>query len=209
MEVFLPAVETASVLPGPAPQGEATKAGRPEISSQVLRAAQGGDSAALEALVRHYQRPVFAFISRSLGRGPHVEDLAQETFLRVIRALGRYEERGAKLSTWIFQIAVRLMQDRRKKFQPQMVELSEHVPAAATDPERSYVMRRNVHRLEQVLAQLPDEQRMTLALVEFNNLSLDEVAQVMSCPVPTVKTRLFRARTFVKKHMEIDQESAL
>src|SRR5262249_59549700 len=89
---------------------------RGELDAETLLAAQRGDRAALERFVRHYQAPVFAFLSRLTGRGPHVEDLAQEVFLRAYRALPRFELRAdVRISTWLLGIAFRLVQDERKR----------------------------------------------------------------------------------------------
>jgi|GEM_PF-650736 len=172
---------------------------RGDVEKHVVERAQRGEASALEAIVRHYQGPVFAFISRSTGRGPHVDDLAQETFLRVFRALPRFEFRGAKFSTWIFQIAVRLIQDRRKRSTPVLVEYNDELTRSGGAMERECDARRELTRLETLVENLSEDQRMALVLVEFHGQSLDEAAVILQCATGTVKSRLSRARNQLRE----------
>jgi RNA polymerase sigma-70 factor (ECF subfamily) len=169
-----------------------------DIDSAILKAAQAGDPRAIEEFVLHYQRPVFAFLSRSAGSGPHVEDLSQEVFLRALRALPQFIKSDAKISTWLFQIAVRLLQDRRKRPMRVLVGLPETLRDDREDPEETCSRRRVLRRIEALAKELPEEQRMALVLIEFHGLSHEEVAEIMGSGVGTVKTRLHRARQFLR-----------
>lgn len=170
-----------------------------DVDVETFRAAQAGDEAALERFIRHYERPVFAFLSRTTGPGPHVEDLAQEVFLRVYRALPRFELREAKISTWVFQIAVRLIQDRRKRRQIPLTQGADDWSDPRLNPEEICAGRRSLSRLEILVESLPSEQRTALVLVEFHDLSHAQVAEIMGCRQTTVKTRLHRAREFLRE----------
>jgi RNA polymerase sigma-70 factor (ECF subfamily) len=180
------------------PEGVAPLSG--ELDPAVLAAAQRGDAAALEAFVRHYQRPVFAFLSRMTGRGPHVDDLAQEVFLRAYRALPRFEARPeARLSTWLLGIACNLCRDERRRRTPELVPV-EGVPLVAEDgPERQGQRTRIAHALEQAAEQLSVDQRAVFLLSEFHGLDTREIARVTGSTSPTVKTRLFRARAKLRR----------
>lgn len=197
---------TVSGPAGPTLVERSTEGASPDIDAQILDAARLGDAASIERFVRHYERSVFAFLSRSLGRGPHIDDLAQEVFLRVLRALPQFEKREAKVSTWIFQIAVRLIQDQRKKPKRNFVLVNEEICDARPDPEQSCARRRLLTRIEILVEELPPEQRMALVLFEFHGMSHAEVGQVMNVGVPTVKTRLHRARTFLRQAMTEGKE---
>lgn len=172
---------------------------RVELDEDVFRRAQRGEADALEAFVRMYQNRLLAFLSRGSGRGDCAEDLAQEVFLRAIRALPRFQWGGAKISTWLFQIAVHLMRDRAK------VKVRDHVPMPnelldrAPSPEESCEQRRILARVEESTRALPEDQRVALLLFEFHGLTHDEIAQVTGAPAATVKTRIFRARATLKK----------
>lgn len=119
----------------PHPEGPAPTSG--EIDPTVLLSAQRGNAAALESFVRHYQRPVFAFLSRMTGRGPHVEDLAQEVFLRAYRALPRFEQRPeTRLSTWLLGIACNLCRDEWRRRTPELLSVEGVALIAEDGPER-------------------------------------------------------------------------
>jgi RNA polymerase sigma-70 factor (ECF subfamily) len=180
-------------LPTPvSPQGE--------IDAVTLREAQGGNPQALERFIRHYERTVFAFLSRSLGRGPDIEDLAQEVFVRAYRALPRFEHRvDARISTWLLQIAVRLVMDARKRKRLPVDALHDQIVADPGTPETESRYRELVSALERAASQLPREQRVVLVLADFHGLDLERIAAVTETQVATVKTRLFRARSYVKQ----------
>lgn len=172
-----------------------------EIEPEHLLRAKLGEPQAMTELVRLYEARVFAFLSRATGSGSHVEDLAQEVFLRVFRALPRYNPGEAKFSTWIFQIAVRLVQDRRKRVTPILVAVDDSLRATACSPEASIDDKRRLGRVSQLAEELPDPLRMALILSEFHGLSHEEVARVMGCPRSTVKTRVHRAREFLRSRL--------
>jgi RNA polymerase sigma-70 factor (ECF subfamily) len=167
-----------------------------EIDATVLEACRSGDAAAMRALILHYQRAVFAFLSRTLGRGPHVEDLAQEVFLRAFRALPRFDGSGsARLSTWLLTIASRLAVDhRRKRSVPVQPLDDELVVSGCTTPETERRRLEIGRALERAAAQLSADQRDVFVLAEFHGLEMAEIARVLTIPEGTAKTRLFRAR---------------
>jgi RNA polymerase sigma-70 factor (ECF subfamily) len=167
-----------------------------ELDVATLRAAQSGDRAALERFVRHHQAAVFGFLSRLTGRGPHVEDLAQEVFLRACRALPRFElRREARLSTWLLGIAFRLVQDERKRRRlPLAPWAPEDVPGTEPQPDAERARRDLARAFERAASELPEDQLATFLLTELHGLGTDEVARATNTAPATVKTRLFRAR---------------
>ncbi|HTM46925.1 MAG TPA: sigma-70 family RNA polymerase sigma factor [Polyangiaceae bacterium] len=175
-----------------------------EIDGATLRAAQGGDRQALERFIRHYERTVFAFLSRSLGHGPEIEDLAQEVFVRAYRALPRFEQRSeARVSTWLLQVAVHLVLDHRKKKRLQLEPLDEgRAGATLHTPEALHHERDLVRTIERAASELPDDQRIALVLADFHGLDMNEIAAATNTPISTVKTRLFRAREQLKSAVE-------
>ncbi len=175
----------------------ARPAGVGDLDRETLEACRAGEAAAIRAFIEHYQGLVFAFVSRSLGRGPHVEDLAQEVFLRACRALPREggDGRGARVSTWLLTIASRLVIDARRKRQIPTTALETEVdPPADGTPETERARLELGRALEAAAAALPAEQRDVFILVELHGLDMKESASVLGIPEGTVKTRLFRAR---------------
>ncbi len=135
------------------------------------------------------------------GMGPHVEDLAQEVFIRAYRALPRFERRNnARPSTWLLTIAFRLVQDRRKKQHLRLVPLTdEHTQPHTSTPETERQRRELASAFEQAAAQLPQEQRVVLVLAHFHGLSMSRISALIGAPTNTVKTRLHRARERMKQ----------
>lgn len=153
------------------------------------------------ALVVNNQRAVFALFSRMLGRGPHVEDLAQETFIRAYRALPTFDPSGpAKISTWLLTIATRLALDARKRRRLTTTEISEATDVAgATTPFHDRQRSELRAAIENAARALPDDQCAALLLAELHGLSLAEVGEVLGIPEATAKTRVHRAREKMKE----------
>jgi RNA polymerase sigma factor (sigma-70 family) len=177
-----------------------------ELDELTLTRAQRGDEAACRALVVHYQRPAFALLSRMLqpaGRQGLVEDLAQETFLRVFRALARFDRGGpARLSTWILTIATRLALDELRRTAPATLPLETPGARLAAAPERTDAgaeRRATRARLVEAVARLSPEQRATFLLREVHELEYDEIARVLEVDLGTVKSRLARARAVLRE----------
>lgn len=183
-----------------------------EIAWDVLDRCRAGDRAALGQFVLHYQRSVFAFLSRMTGVGAHVEDLAQEVFIKAYRALPRFEPRpDTRVSSWLLTIAVRLVQDSRKRRRLQLVPLHEqlHEQLVADEPTPETVRHRReiVEAFERAAAQLPHEQHVVFVLAQFHGMSMSEIAETVGVAEGTVKTRLFRARARLRQLMSESQET--
>lgn len=146
-----------------------------------------GDEAALEELLRRYQRPLGAFLGRRTA-GRDVEDLFQETWLRVVRSSTRFDRRR-RFSTWLFQIAANLCRDWWRKNQRASAEAGEE----AADPARP--AERSLDRItaDALLETLPDEQREVLILRYYHDMSEAEIAEILDCPRGTVKSRAHNA----------------
>jgi len=168
---------------------------RCEVDRATLARCCAGDAASMRAFVRHYERMVLAFLSRSLGFGPQVEDLAQEVFLRAARALPEFDVDGtARISTWLLTIARRLVIDARRERRLPVLPL---VDDAAVDPSTPETERARLELGRTIAAaahRLPDDQRDAFILAEFHGQTMQEVATVLGISEATAKTRLFRAR---------------
>lgn len=168
-----------------------------ELERATLERCTKQDPLAFRAFVVRYERPVFAVLSRILGPGAPVEDLAQETFLRAFRAFPSFDvgARG-RPSTWLLTIAVRLAVDEKRKRRG-TVDIEDHLVDAST-PHTQLTERELGRAIEAAVEALGTEQRACFVLVHFHARSLQEVAQILDVPEATVKTRLFRAREKLK-----------
>jgi RNA polymerase sigma-70 factor (ECF subfamily) len=184
------------MMRAPGMDAHAQAPGSRELDRATLARCKLRDPLAFRAFVVRYERPVFALLSRMMGPGVDVEDLAQETFLRAFEALSRFDLDGpARASTWLLTIATRLALDARKRRRHETRELDAGASVAdAATPETER------HRLEigraiaRAADELPDDQRAAFVLAEFHHLGVHEIARVLDVPENTAKTRLFRAR---------------
>jgi RNA polymerase sigma-70 factor, ECF subfamily len=166
-----------------------------ELDQGVLERCRRRDPLAFRAFVVRYERMVFALLSRMLGRGPAVEDLAQEAFLRAFRAFPSFDPRGpARVSTWLLTIATRLAVDERRKRRDHEPVDEDGFEAPGPDPEGALAGAELGDAIERAADSLGDEQRAVFLLVEMHGRTMIESAEILGIPEATVKTRLFRAR---------------
>ena len=138
-----------------------------------------GDAAALESLYSRWERPLYQFLARRTG-GRDVDDLHQETWLRVVRASARYDA-TRRFSTWLFQIALNLCRDWVRRPPPEPVDPASVSALAAEHPDRDAAL-----DVERLLAALPEEQRAAVVLRYCHDLPEDEVAMILDVPRGTV-----------------------
>lgn len=172
------------------------------LDRATLERCKAGDPLAFRAFVTRHERAVFALLSRMLGRGAHVEDLAQETFLRAYRALPGFDLDGpARVSTWLLTIATRLALDARKRKPLELADEGaiEHDPRTPETERARLELGRAIAR---AAAGLPDDQRAAFVLAEFHGMSVAEIAGALEVPENTAKTRLFRAREKMRAALE-------
>lgn len=184
-----------------------------EADDQVLvAAAQHGHAPALEALVRRYHAPLCQFIERMVGDVDAAHDLAQETLLKMIRALPRYQPR-ARFSTWLYTIAANLARDElRRRRHRDRHQVSLDAGDRATDEPASpgpsvvdealgKVTREEVRA---ALATLSPEHRSVMLLHYFEGLGYKEIAAVCGCTVGTVGSRLHYAIRHLRRALGLD-----
>jgi len=158
-----------------------------------------GDTASFDELFSRYHRRIFAFIRRRTSDPSRAEELAQETFLALIRAAFRYQPR-ALFRTYIYTIAFKILRDDRRKttfrsFFFGSNEKSELAPDAPRNNDE-------ILWLRQALSRLDATDREILLLREFEQLSYLEIADLLKLPLNTVRSRLFRARLSLREHLE-------
>jgi RNA polymerase sigma-70 factor, ECF subfamily len=176
-----------------------------ELDDLTLQRARRGDARAFRALVETYQRRVFALVGRMLGRGRSslVEDLAQETFLRVFRALPAFTPDGpARLSTWILTIAARLALDELARRRPAPSDELSAEPSASPSALAEVEARALGRAIERAVAALPPEFRAVFLLREYHDLDYEEIARALEIDLGTVKSRLSRARSLLRAALQ-------
>jgi RNA polymerase sigma-70 factor (ECF subfamily) len=159
---------------------------------------------ACRELVDQYARVAGTIILRTIGRRDQVEDLLQETFLRVFRALPEFEGR-AQLSTWICTIAQRVAVDelRRRQRSPVLVSDEDAPDAAnAADVERDADREASDGQVRAALAKLPEKYRLPLVYAAIDGLDYDTIATMLGIPVGTVKTNVHRGKQLLRERLE-------
>ena len=172
----------------------------------------GGDLDSFNQLVLRWERPIYALAYRVIGREEDARDVAQETFLRAFRALKGFKGQ-AKFSSWLYRIALNLCRDwmRRERRAPVMqapegvdiIELAgESTPSESIE---DLVSRHELGRaVAQAMSALPEEQRTAIILKEYHGLTFQEIADLLDCPLSTVKTRLYQGLTVLRKQLRED-----
>ena len=178
-----------------------------ELDEVTFSRAQRGDERAFRELVVRYQRPVYDVLWRMVEGTDlrhRVEDLTQDTFVRVFGALDRFSYRGsARLSTWILTIATRLALNelRRTRRTIPIEQVADHLIAA--DTADSAIQRRRLGQaIARAIAALQPKFRAALVLREYHHLEYDEIAAALEVDVGTVKSRLSRARAQLRAALE-------
>src|SRR6516162_4438243 len=182
----------------------------PWSDEDLVARSVAGDTVSFNELVRRWERPIYALAYRQIGREEDARDVCQETFLRAYRALGGFRGQ-AKFSSWLYRIALNLCRDwlRRERRAP-MVQVPEDVDVAdlvaARAPVESFeehVARRALGRaVRRALARLPEEQRTVIVLKEYHGLTFQEIAELVGCPLSTVKTRLYQGLTVLRRELQ-------
>jgi RNA polymerase sigma-70 factor (ECF subfamily) len=176
---------------------------------ELVARSMGGDADSFNELVERWERPIYALAYRQIGREEDARDVCQETFLRAYRGLGGFRGQ-AKFSSWLYRITINLCRDwiRRERRTP-VVQPPEDVDvmelAAAREPSEpieDQVARRDLARtVERLMALLPEEQRTAIVLKEYHGLTFQEIADVVGCPLSTVKTRLYQGLSVVRREL--------
>jgi RNA polymerase sigma-70 factor (ECF subfamily) len=183
-------------------------AAAPADTELVVRALSGREDG-FEELVRRYQRPIVAYVYRMVGDYDAALDLAQEVFIKVYNSLGRYRPEF-KFSTWIYRIAHNAAIDHLRRqgaarIEEMEVEGSEGttfekpLASKALTPEQETERGEQRAEIEEVVAQLSPAYRELIVLRHSHDLSYDEIAEVTSLPLGTVKNRIFRAREAMRE----------
>ena len=176
-----------------------------DIDQQLVARAQRGEKHAFELLVAKYQRRLLRLISRLVRDPAEAEDVAQEAFIKAYRALPQF--RGdAAFYTWLYRIGVNtaknflVSQGRRAPTstekdaeEAETFEDGEQLRDINT-PESLLMSRQVASAVNGAMERLPEELRTAVTLREIEGLSYDEIAEVMNCPIGTVRSRIFRAR---------------
>ncbi len=183
----------------------------------LIAASRAGNSAALDELVRTHQGRVYGFAMRMCRNVEDAKDILQETFLGMIRSIREFREES-KFSTWLYRIAANACLKKRRRGvhdpapeqelslddlmpRPDAEGRKPEIPDWSEDAERALLRGELSQRMEAAIDKLPKEYKIVLVLRDVEGLSAEETAQAVGLSVAAVKSRLHRARVFVRKEL--------
>ncbi|MBM3475203.1 MAG: sigma-70 family RNA polymerase sigma factor [Armatimonadetes bacterium] len=175
-----------------------------DADDRLVHQTLAGDLKAYGALVDRYRKRVYNLAYRMLGDRERAEDATQEAFIRAYRGLRSYRP-SARFASWLFSTTSHVCIDhlRRRPFAAVSIDEPGVRPATAegidADPPAAYGRTETQAQVHHALGRLPDTQRLAIALVHLQGLSYEDAAEVMGCPVGTVKSHAHRARTTLKR----------
>ncbi|MDF2668584.1 MAG: polymerase sigma70 factor [Paenibacillus sp.] len=174
-----------------------------ETDERLALAAGTGDLAAFRELVERHKGYIFTLLIQMIGHRETAEDLSQEVFLKLHRALGQF--RGdAKFSTWLYRIAANTVTDyKRSRANNPLLKLlrfgRDRAAPIDDNPEQRAVAKEGQEQMQQLISKLPDKYKLILFLYFYKQLSVQEIAVIAELPVKTVETRLLRGKAKLKQ----------
>ena len=176
---------------------------------RLMRLVGRGDTTAFEELIQKHQALVAGTVARMLGSNSDVEDIAQQVFIRVWKSARRYVPR-AKFTTWLLKITRNLVfnemrRTKRRAHVHLQPEAGAEDPPLKDDlnlaPDVSLLETELQQTIEEAILQLPETQRMALVLRRYEQLSYEQIGEVLDLSVPAVKSVLFRARSELRSRL--------
>ncbi|PYI63894.1 MAG: RNA polymerase subunit sigma-24 [Verrucomicrobia bacterium] len=168
-----------------------------------------GDTGAFEQLIEKHQALVAGTVARMLGSNSDVEDIAQQVFIRLWKSARRYVPR-AKFTTWLLKITRNLVFNEMRRTKRRAHVRLQSEPGAEDPPVKdemnlapdASLLETELQRtIEEAILQLPETQRMALVLRRYEQLSYEQIAEVLDLSVPAVKSVLFRARSELRSKL--------
>ena len=191
-----------------------------EADRQLVLRVQKGDKHAFDMLVLKYQHRILALISRFVSDSHEVQDIAQEAFVKAYRALPSFRGQSA-FYTWLYRIAINtaknhlVARSRRPPGNDLDIDQAQFLSGAGKlsdleSPENALLRDELENLIFTTIRELPADLRTAISLREFDGLSYDEIAEIMECPVGTVRSRIFRARETIDEKIKgmVEQTAA-
>lgn len=184
-----------------------------DTDKQLVARVQKGDKRAFDMLVLKYQYKVHAIVSRYIKDFDEVNDVVQEAFIKAYRALAKFRGESA-FYTWLYRIAVNTAKNylvaRNRRPPASDVDAADADYYEGSDrlkdvdsPENLLYRDELEAVVDQAIRDLPEDLRTAVTLREFEGLSYEEIAEVMGCPVGTVRSRIFRAREAIDEKVKV------
>lgn len=183
-----------------------------EIDHSVIESARDGDSSAITAIVSRFTPSLVRYVRSIVGDSHDAEDISQQTFVSAIQRLSTYAPSKGAFSTWLFRIgrnaALNYLRSERRsrvRFGTPLPDEGTHDARTGNDPTARVVVREQFERLDMALADLPPTQRSAWLLLEVEQRSISEIAEIEGVAVGTIKSRVSRAREALRKSVSLQK----
>ena len=179
--------------------------------TEIVEAVRRGRREGQTEMVCRYAERIFAMVVRQVPNVMDAQELTQDTFLRAFSHIDRYEPQKASLSTWLCRIAYRLTLDFLKRRRPVVVSMEDtevwqtDISDNELEAELSTGREERIARLEAVIDDLPDDERMLLTLYYFEDRPLTEIAYITGIEAKTLASRLHRMRKKLYKKLRYEE----
>ena len=191
--------------------GGQARMGEKDVDQALVERVQQGDKRAYDILVQKYQHRIIKLVSRFVRNQDDVLDVVQEAFIKAYRALKNFRGDSA-FYTWLYRIAINTAKNYLASSGRRMSEASVDAQDAEqyqsgdwlreyATPEKELLAEEIQQVIHKTINQLPPDLREAITLRELENLSYEDIAQVMDCPIGTVRSRIFRAREAIDKQI--------
>ena len=185
--------------------------------AELLSRCQAGDRTAWDTLVDAYWQRLFGYALRATRNAELAQDLVQETFLRIVQRLGKYDDQG-KFEAWLFRILVNLVRDHGRSLSRhptqstviesdgERIEMTDELAGKVPAPHEPLHHREDVDALQIALRKLPEGDRQILMLRHFADMPFKDIARTLNCPIGTVLARAHRALAKLRSLMEVSYD---
>jgi len=154
-----------------------------------------GDKQAYAHIINKYKNQLYATILRMTKNPQDAQDLVQDAFIKVYRNLDKYDASGS-FSSWLYRVAINHCMDefRKKRYSMTQIEIDEERVVEPNHPELVFLKKEKSRQLERLIATLPEDERLIILLRYVNEISYEEISEVMGVPLATVRNKLHRAK---------------
>ena len=192
--------------------GGQARMGEREIDQALVERVQQGDKKAFDVLVLKYQHRILKLVARFVRNGDEVQDVTQEAFIKAYRALKNFRGDSA-FYTWLYRIAINTAKNylvsAKRRATTSAVDAQEAEQYDGADwlreyatPEKELLAEEIKRVIHQSITNLPSDLKEAVTLREMEGLSYEEIADVMDCPIGTVRSRIFRAREAIDQQLK-------
>lgn len=170
---------------------------------QIIKRVLAGDKQAYAHIINAYKNPLYATIVRMTGNAQIAQDLVQEAFIKIYEQLAKYDGKGP-FKSWLYRVATNYCIDefRKKSYQMKTEELQEGTLQEPVHPEVIYIKNEQSRQLEHLLSKLPEKERAILLMRYSNELSYEEIAQLLQTTVSDVRNKLHRVKKKLRRQVK-------